>query len=87
MFNSKPHKTEFESKLQDHYGIVTWPSKDSTDKKVILTCSVDSKDKNGHAKVKNWAEKCLSAVKDIVERLSVEKSKSVAVEVRFRGCK
>ncbi|XP_060567744.1 protein mono-ADP-ribosyltransferase PARP14-like [Ruditapes philippinarum] len=76
---STKYKEFLESSLQRNNASLHW----HTGEQIFMQveCTVDPKDKKGHLKVKNWAETCTKIAVEISEKLAVERSKNVALEV------
>ena len=77
--NSKKYKDVLERSLLEHHASLHWET--GPQSLIQIKCTVDANDKKGSLKVKNWTETCTNIVMDMVEKLTVERSRNVALEV------
>lgn len=87
IINSEQYHRSLESTISQSNGEIVWPTADVNNMNIQIKCTVDEKNIKGPDKVKNWKEKCLSAVREVTNCLVVERSRNVAVEVPILICK
>ena len=74
-------KDILDSALKQIYGVPDWSS--SAENKLIVSCTLDPKDKESVRLVKTWSCRCTEAVNKVIDTLDVNEDIIVQQEVKY----
>ena len=74
------YKDRLNSELKNTYGDIDWSS--SADDELIITCTLDPKEKESVHLVKTWGCRCIDAVNGVIDTLDVNEDIVVQQEVK-----